>query len=194
MGVVRSLSESNEASLKRLADLKAYLQKRLGEHEEEVKTLRSFMEVVDSLLAERSYKRMELPKQSGGQTVSQQHQEEPGQSIRTMSGVLLADVKVQGRDLRIVPSEKMRFDVNSPPLKSFLLAKVLEPMQARDVEAAHKGELSPDKVLSFNVDQKEGTLLKEVWVKNYGDDRRLNEIRNAVRWTFRRMYEKTIGT
>jgi len=187
------LSESNEASLKRLADLKAYLHKRVGEHEEEVKTLRSFMEVVDSLLAERSYKRMELPKQSGGQAVSPLQQGEPGQSIRTMSGVLLADVKVQGRDLRIVPSEKMRFDVNSPPLKSFLLAKVLEPMQARDVEAAHKGELSPDKVLSFNVDQ-EGTLLKEVWVKNYGDDRRLNEIRNAVRWTFRRMYEKTIGT
>ncbi len=193
MGVVGSLSESSEASLKRLADLKAYLQKRLGEHEEEVKTLRSFMEVVDSLLAERGYKRMELPKQSGGQAVSPLQQGEPGQSIRTMSGVLLADVKVQGRDLRIVPSEKMRFDVNSPPLKSFLLAKVLEPMQARDVEAAHKGELSPDKVLSFNVDQ-EGTLLKEVWVKNYGDDRRLNEIRNAVRWTFRRMYEKTIGT
>src|SRR5437899_4283714 len=86
MGVVGSLSESNEASLKRLADLKAYLQKRVGEHEEEVKTLRSFMEVVDSLLAERSYKRMELPKQSGGQAVSPLQQGEPGQSIRTMSG------------------------------------------------------------------------------------------------------------
>jgi len=60
------------------------------------------MEVVDSLLAERSYKRMELPKQSGGQAVSPLQQGEPGQSIRTMSGVLLADVKVQGRDLRIV--------------------------------------------------------------------------------------------
>ena len=170
------------------------MQKRLGEHEEEVKTLRSFLEVVDSLLAEKSYRRMEVPKLSDGAALLQRQQEEqPGQSIRTMSGVVLADVKVQGRDVRIVPSDKMRFDVNSPPLKSFLLAKVLEPMQARDVEAAHKGELSPDKVLSFNVDQ-EGTILKEVWVKNYGDERRLNEIRNAVRWTFRRMYEKTIGT
>ncbi len=188
------MSESNDASLKRLADLKAYMQKRLGEHEEEVKTLRSFLEVVDSLLAEKSYRRMEVPKLSDGAALLQRQQEEqPGQSIRTMSGVVLADVKVQGRDVRIVPSDKMRFDVNSPPLKSFLLAKVLEPMQARDVEAAHKGELSPDKVLSFNVDQ-EGTILKEVWVKNYGDERRLNEIRNAVRWTFRRMYEKTIGT
>src|SRR2546428_13834787 len=110
-----------------------------------------------------------------------------------MSGVLFADLKIQGLDFRIILNEKFRFDVISPPLKSFLLAKVLEPMQARDVEAAHKGELSPHNVLSFNVDQ-EGTLLKEGWVKNYGDDRRLNERRNAVRWTFRRSYEKTIRT
>src|SRR5438445_9461243 len=113
MGVVRSLSESNEASLKRLADLKAYLQKRLGEHEEEVKTLRSFMEVVDGLLAERSYKRMELPKQSGGQAVSPLPQGEPGQSNRTLGGGLLADVKVQGRDLRFVPCERLNVDRNS---------------------------------------------------------------------------------
>src|SRR5256712_14164004 len=121
MGVVGSLSESSEASLKRLADLKAYLQKRLGEHEEEVKTLRSFMEVVDSLLAERSYKRMELPKQSGGQAVSPLQQGQPGQSIRTMSGALWAPVKVHGNDLHVVRSENMRADVSSPPLESFLL-------------------------------------------------------------------------
>src|SRR2546427_11742344 len=115
MGVVGSLSESSEASLKRLADLKAYLQKRLGEHEEEVKTLRSFMEVVDSLLAERSYKRMELPKQSGGQAVSPLQQGEPGQSIRTMSGALLGDVKIEGRELWIVPFEKRSLEGRSPP-------------------------------------------------------------------------------
>src|SRR5436309_513004 len=118
MGVVGSLSESSEASLKRLADLKAYLQKRLGEHEEEVKTLRSFMEVVDSLLAERGYKRMELPKQSGGQAVSPLQQGEPGHSIRIMCGVLLVDVKVQGRDLGFVPYEMMWFAVHFPPLYS----------------------------------------------------------------------------
>ena len=180
--------------MKRLAELKAYLQKRLGEHEDEVKTLRSFMEVVDSLLTERSYRKMQMPTQPGASAAPQESNDgQTGQSIRTISGVLLADVRVEGSDIRIVSSEKMKFDVNSPPLRSFLLAKVLEPMQARDIEAAKKGDISPDKVLSFNVDQ-QGTMLKEVRVKNYGDERRLNEIRNAVRWTFRRMYEKTIGT
>lgn len=189
------LSESNEAALKRLADLKAYLEKKLGEHEDEVKSLRSALEVVDSLLAERSYRKMELPKQTAAVAASRPPAEPqtPGQSIQTISGVLLADVRVEGQDIRIVPSDKVRFDANAPPLKSFLVAKVLEPMQARDVEAAQKGELLADRVLSFNVDQ-EGSLLKEVRIKNYGDERRLNEIRNAVRWTFRRMYEKTIGT
>ncbi len=189
---VTVMPESSEAGLKRLADLKAYLQKKLGEHEEEVKSLRSYLEVVDGLLAERSYRRMELPKPS---ITSQPRAstDATGQSIQTISGVLLADVRVEGRDIRITPSEKMRFDATAAPLKSFLTAKVLEPMRKRDVEAAQKGDLSPDRVLSFKIEQ-EGNLLKEVWIQNYGDEHRLNEIRNAVRWTFRRMYEKTIGT
>jgi len=66
-------------------------------------------------------------------------------------------------------------------------------MQKKDEEAVRKGGLSPDRVLSFDLDQ-QGNLLKQLHVKNYGDDTRLSEIKNAVRWTLRKMYEKTIGT
>src|SRR2546422_9254248 len=97
MGVVGSLSESSEASLKRVADLKAYLQKRLGEHEGEVKTLRSFMKVVDSLLGERIYKRRELAKHSGGQAVSALHQGVAAHAPRTIEGRWWAEVKVQAK-------------------------------------------------------------------------------------------------
>ena len=75
----------------------------------------------------------------------------------------------------------------------FLLGKVLEPMQKKDEEAVRKGGLPPDRVLSFDLDQ-QGNLLKQLRVKNYGDETRLSEIKNAVRWTFRKMYEKTVGT
>jgi len=66
-------------------------------------------------------------------------------------------------------------------------------LHVKDEESTRKQELSPDQVLSYEID-KEATLLKQIHVKNYGDERRLNELKNALRWTFRRMYEKTIGT
>jgi len=50
--------------------------------------------------------------------------------------------------------------------------------------------VSPDNVLSYAIEQ-DGNLMKRLIVKNYGDDRRLQELRNAIRWTLRRIYERT---
>lgn len=186
------MTELEERSTKKLAELKAYLEKRVGDHEEEIKTLRSFLEVVDSLLAERSYRRMEVPS-SIVEAPTKVPRESSSQSITTMAGVHLADVYVEGNDMRIVPSPSIRFDVNAPPLKTFLLGKVLDPMKARDTEAARKQELAADRILSYAIEQ-DGSMLKQLKIINFGDERRLNEIRNGVRWTLRKIYEKTLGT
>jgi len=63
-------------------------------------------------------------------------------------------------------------------------------MRSRDDAAAKAGQMSPDKVLSYALEQ-DGGLMKRLVVKNYGDDRRLQELRNAIRWTLRRIYERT---
>ena len=187
-----SLTELEEKSTKKLAELKAYLEKRVGSQEEEIKTLRSFLEIVDNLLAERSYRRVQVPS-AILDTPNRVPRESSSQSITTMAGVHLADVFVEGHDLRIVPSPSIRFDVNAPPLRTFLLGKVLDPMKARDTEAVRKQELGPDRILSYVIEQ-DGSILKQLKIVNFGDERRLNEIRNGVRWTLRKIYEKTLGT
>jgi hypothetical protein len=204
----KRLSNAQEKTAKRLAELKSYLEKRVSDQEAEVRNLRSYLETVDSLLAEKSYRKVQLP-QSSQPPISQPSLSQPSlsqpspsppdiesnppQSIRTISGVHLANIFVEGHDMRVVPSGEIKFDVNAPPLRSFLVGKVLEPLKVKDEEATRKQELTPDDVLSYEID-KEGAVLKQIHVKNYGDERRLNELKNAVRWTFRRMYEKTIGT
>ena len=186
------MTELEEKSTKKLAELKAYLEKRVGSQEEEIKTLRSFLEIVDNLLAERSYRRVQVPS-AILDTPNRVPRESSSQSITTMAGVHLADVFVEGHDLRIVPSPSIRFDVNAPPLRTFLLGKVLDPMKARDTEAVSKQELGPDRILSYVIEQ-DGSILKQLKIVNFGDERRLNEIRNGVRWTLRKIYEKTLGT
>ena len=185
------LSETQEKNTKRLAELKSYLEKKVAEHQEETEALRSFLDTIDALLAEKSYRRVQLP--SPIVEAASPLSKTPPQTIRTISGVHLADIFVEGPDVRVVPSQEIRFDAAAPPLRSFLVGKVLEPLRTRDEEATRKQELSPERVLSYKIDQ-EGSLLKQLYVKNYGDERRLNELKNALRWTFRRMYEKTIGT
>ncbi len=188
----KSLTETLEQTTKRLAELKAFLERKLAEHEEEIGTLKSFLDTVDTLLAEKSYRRIEIPR-SVVEAVSRTPGAGHSQSIQTMSGVHLADLYVDGSDLRVVPSDKLKLDANGAPLRAFLIQKVLDPLRVRDEEAARKQGFSPDRVLSYNINQEAG-LLKEIHIKNYGDERRLNDIRNAVRWSLRKMYEKTIGT
>jgi len=195
---------SEEERVKKLAEMKAYLQKRIGELEGEISKLRSFLDVVDVTLTEKSFKRAEVPKTlppfampptvpaapPPAGVAPSPYQPYP---LKTVTGVHLADVYVSDRELKVVSAPNMKYDVNSPPLRAFLIGRVLEPMQSKDRESARTGELSADKILSYRIEQ-DGNLLKTIVIANYGDERRLLELKNAIRWTLRRIYEKSVGT
>jgi hypothetical protein len=186
---------SDEESVRKLAEVKAYLEKRMLEIQDEASKLKLLLEVVDASLAERSFKKMELPKPMPTPPTSAataQQEERPQQIVplKTPEGVHLADAFETENELIVTPAPSMKFDVSAPPFRAFLVGRVLEPMRSRDDAASRAGEISPDQVLSYTVEQ-EGSLMKRLIVRNYGDDRRLQELRNAIRWTLRRIYERT---
>jgi len=110
--------------------------------------------------------------------------------LKTPDGVHLADASETETELIITPAPGMKVDVSAPPFRAFLVGRVLEPMRNRDDATVRAGQMDPDNVLSYNIEQ-DGNLMKRLVVKNYGDDRRLQELRNAIRWTLRRIYERT---
>ena len=172
--------------------MKSFLQKRVTQLEEEVNSLKSFLEVVDSLLAERSFRPVQI---HTTQPPSAPPQPASSDTVPVMStdGVRIASIIVRSSSLEITPESNAPLDANSPPLRAFFVGKVLEGMQAKDKEAAMAGTIQPDAILTYSVEQ-EGGKLKAIHVQNYGDERRLLELKNAIRWTFRRMYEKATGT
>jgi len=195
---VDALSKEDDLELKRLADMKAYLEKKIGDFERETEQLRSFLAVVDSLLAEKSFRHVKIPPEV--QLAAIREKAEAARmpasetwAILTPEGAHLADLQVTESELTLVPDPSIKYDVASPPLRAFLIARVLDPMHTKDQEAARTGQLSADKVLVYEVEE-DGGALKALHVHNYGDQRRLVELRNAMRWTIRRMYEKTLQT
>ena len=192
------LSKEDDLELKRLAEMKAYLEKKIADFEREIEHLRSFLGVVDSLLAEKSFKHVKIPSEAQltmlpeKAEVAAKHVSEVW-PIASTEGTHLADLQITESELILVPDSSIRYDVASPPLRAFLVARVLDPMHTKDQEAARTGQLGADDVLVYEVEEDGGTL-KAVRVRNYGDQRRLVELRNAIRWTIRRMYEKTLQT
>ncbi len=173
--------------------MKAFLERRIRQQEEEVASWRSFVDVVDSLLAERSFRPMEMPQETAPKPPSRPTAEKPAADsipIMTVDGTRIGLMQVEQNNLHVTPDPNFKFDSESPPLRSFLVAKVLEPMVKKDREAAAAGTIPPENMLRYSLKQEEGRLMG-VDIMNYGDDRRLLELKNAIRWTLRRMHEKT---
>jgi len=187
---------SKEESVRKLAEAKAYLEKRMTELQEEASKIELILEAVDTALAEKSFKKVELPPSVIQEPTSLQPAHPPETTLRqtmplrTPEGIHLADMSQTESELTITPTPGMRFDVTSPPFRAFLVGRVLEPMRNRDTASAKSGELTPDKILSYSIEQ-DGNLIKTLTVRNYGDERRIQELKNAIRWTLRRMYERS---
>ncbi len=176
-----------EEVVKKLLELRAYLEERIRQLEEEAEKLRGYLRATEESLADKSFKAAEtIPT-----TPPRVAKADFGQAIplKTSTGVLLANLYVNENVLKIVPDEKFKFGINVPPFRSFMINRVLESMRAKDGEEVARGELSPDKVLSYDI-VLDGDVIREILINNYGGEGRLGEIKSSLRWTLEKMYEK----
>jgi hypothetical protein len=198
IGRVSGLSKEEDSDLKRLAEMKAYFEKKISESERETDRLKSFLQAVDSVLAEKSFRRVKIPagvEATSALEMPEAKEKQAGEvwPITTPEGVHLADLQITESEITLVPDPTIKYDVTSPPLRAFLVARVLDPMHVKDEESSKAGKLVADRILAYEVAD-DGGALKSLRVRNYGDQGRLTELRNAIRWTVRRMYEKTLQT
>jgi len=184
---------SEENTRKKLAEMKTHLEKRISELNQERIVLNSFLEVVDTILAEKSFRKVEIPTKKiiapGRPPQTEERISARETAILTVGGTNLGEILFERGRLTVTPDKSMRFDVKSPPWRSFLIAKVLEPMRAKDAELSKVGKLQQSEALAYQATE-EGGVLKTLVVRNPGDEKRLHELENAIRWTFKRMYEK----
>ncbi|MBS7623756.1 hypothetical protein KEJ39_08850 [Candidatus Bathyarchaeota archaeon] len=185
---------SEEDIRRRLAEMKSYLEKRVAELTKESAELNSFLEVIDTMLAEKSFRRVALPAERIGppdRPLPERGAALPvEEQILAAGGVRLGEMLVEGKTLTVIPNESLRFDVDSPPMRAFLVAKVLEPMKARDAELCRDKKKRQAEAFTYHMDEDYGNL-RALIIHNFGDGKRLLELKNAIRWTLRRIYEKT---
>lgn len=185
-----------EEKLKRIAELRSILEKRISETETELEGLRVILEFVNATLLEKGFKRVEMGKPTPTSPTPMKPVDtspaigsEEVVPLKTVAGDLLANLYVAEGSMRVVPAEDKMFDVNTPPFMPFLVERVLTKMQESDQEAARTGEVTPDKILSYNI-VRDGDVIREIAIKNAGSER-LRELKSTVRWTLEKMYEKT---
>ncbi|MEM2107935.1 MAG: hypothetical protein QXL10_01445 [Candidatus Bathyarchaeia archaeon] len=189
--------------LKVLLNLREKLEQRIKELEVEMKEAASTLEAVNAILLEKGFKRgdikevkaavAEMPADTAattGEALAEQRALEPENVIplKTMNEEPLAIIYVDKQELHVLPDERKRFSISTPPFQNFLVERVLAKMQEKDSELVRHGQLSPDKMFAYNI-IREDDLIKEIVIRNV-DEARLKELKSSIRWTLEKMYEK----
>lgn len=199
--------------MRKLAELRGTLGKRVTELEAELNQLRLMLDFVNSALLERGFKKPEMPdvawpasagpvpetekleakraemaKMTPLSESALEHEHTRGIPIKTAFGDLLATLYVYEESMHLVLARDKDFTVGTPPFMAFLVEKVLARMQEKDRELVQAGEIPPDQILSYEI-IKDGDVLRELTVKNMGADRS-RELKSTMRWTLEKMFEK----
>jgi len=185
--------EMEGEKLRKVAEFRTLLEKRIAEIETELEGMRVLLEFVDTALLERGFKRAEIVKpaptpilpEAAAPPVVEYERSVP---LKTATGDLLANLYMGEDSLRVVFAEDKDFNINTPPFMSFLVERVLVKMQEKDREDAGTGEIAPEEILSYNI-VREGDVVREITIQNIRPER-LKELKSTMRWTLEKMYEK----
>jgi hypothetical protein len=61
-------------------------------------------------------------------------------------------------------------------------------MQEKDREAASKGKITPEQILSYNI-KRDGNLIREITIRNINPGRS-RELKSSIRWTLEKMFDR----
>jgi len=202
--------EREDARIRKMAELRTTLDKRVKELQTELEQLRALLDFVNSALLEKGFKKPEITKPTAPASVTEEMAPpsppppikaeaappflEHAQAIpiKTATGELLANLYIDEDSMRLVLAQDKQFTVDIPPFMAFLVERVLAKMQEKDRESAGIGEITPDRILSYEI-IKDGDVIREVNIKNIGPDR-ARELKSTIRWTLEKMYEKLSST
>ena len=191
--------------MKSLIAFKKRLEEQLEKLTAETKEVEAALDTVNSILLDKGFKRGDikevpeapvpieviLPKQEPETPKPvAQHMPEPESVIplKTMTDEPLALIYFDKQAMHVLPDESKNFSVNTPPFGNFLVERVFAKMQEKDSELVRLGQLTADKMFSYNI-VREGDLIREIIIRNV-DEERLKELKSSIRWTLDKMYEK----
>jgi len=194
-------------NLKVLVNLKKKTEKKIENLNTEIKEANKLLDTVNSILIEKGFKRgdskdlkiqkdetkpeRQVPLTEEKQTKSRFLESESVIPLNTMEDIPLAIIYANKEALHVLPDERKKFNVNTPPFYPFLVERVLEKMREKDEELVRVGELAIEKMFNYDIIS-ENDLIREIVIRNVNEDR-LRELKSSIRWTLEKMYEKTKG-
>ncbi len=187
----------SEEQIRDVVAMRDSLIKQIDKHQKAIELLEKNITILDLVLKESSFtkasalgtvKTLEIPTKNS--TTPTEKSEERSIPITSGSnGKIIANAYITPDQVSIVLEDNMEINADTPPFKSFFIDRIIGEMKRKDSEEAENGKIQKESVIDYIIN-KNGSDIREIIIKNYRQNERVNEIINTVGWSLTRMLEK----
>ena len=93
-------------------------------------------------------------------------------------------------EVSIILDDDVTLDPDTPPLKTFFVDRIIGEMKKKDIEQVESGEIKKDDIINCVINDN-GSRIREIIIKNYRQEERVDEIINTATWSLTRMIENS---
>lgn len=180
------IMEFTEEQIKDILDLKDQITTQIEQHKVEIENLEKNLRVLNLIIKQSSF-----TKASSLGTTSKSTKSDYSIPIKKGDdGPIIANAYVTSEQVSIVLDESVGLNDETPPFKTFFLDRIIGGMKKKDSEEAQSGRLQKESIIDCIV-KKNGSNIREIIIKNYRNQERVNEIINTATWSLSRMIENS---
>ncbi len=176
-----------------LLNIRTELNKEIDRLKDMIARLEQHIEDLDTQIARSSFSTADTAMASAAQDSVPPEREVVGGepqviTINNKAGDLeLGTIEIIEKSMRIIPAEHAIYDITRGAFARFFVERILGKFQQEDRHRVENGEIEWDDAFDFDVNADEN-ILDEMIIRNFGDESRLKEIQNALRWALEKTY------
>ncbi|WP_268541886.1 hypothetical protein [Candidatus Nitrosotenuis cloacae] len=186
----------SEDQVRDALETRDYIEAEIQRRRQEIETLEKNLALINSILKQQSFTKASALKDSKFEVKKEQapqNKESADYSVplrKSNGGSLIANAHITPDKVSIILDESVSLREDMHPFKSFFIERVIGEMRKKDMADLEKGAINENSMIDCMVN-KDGTLLREIIIKNYRQKERVNEIISTATWSFSKMIDNS---
>jgi len=176
----------SDEQIRDMLELKEDLSEKIIKYKEQIEKLEKNISVLDTILKQSSFTKASELTRNAAKVIKQERKI----AITKDGGTTIANAFVTNDEVSIILEDDVTLDPDTPPLKTFFVDRIIGEMKKKDIEQVESGVIKKDDIINCVINDNGGRI-REIIIKNYRQEERVDEIINTATWSLTRMTENS---
>jgi len=177
----------SDEQIRDMLELKEELTEKIIKYKEQIEKLEKNISVLDTILKQSSFTKASDLTRNAPKTIKQ---ERKIAITKSSDGTTIANAFVTNDEVSIILEDNVTLDPETPHLKTFCVESMIGEMRKKYNEQVVRGAIKKNDIINCVI-KDNGSRIREIIIKNYRQEERVDEIINTATWSLTRMIENS---